>query len=284
MKSFIKCPPSKKKSTVFTLKNVDVDKVKRRFLSNIQGINYEDTQIMENKIIPETKEDVCMTTSVNKIIEIEEKRPRVISFYDSSKQQQKWVVAMSDYITTKNLPNKSSVCCFWCKHTFETSPLGCPIQKFSKKVKTLFRNCMNNKDIQRFREVTSCEAQEMEEDDTYSFKNMNNEQKLTLIPTIKYLTDGIFCSFNCVLAFIRDNKHKSLYVDSEFLLMEMYKDCLGEIPDEMIIPAPSWRLLKTFGGHMDINKFRNSFKCAIFTDTLNIFLPIAPIFSEELIF
>ena len=70
--------------------------------------------------------------------------------------------------------------------------------------------------------------------------------------------DGIFCSFNCVLAFINDNKHDSLYRESITLLNYFYKTIFGTLP-KIFLPAPHWRLLKEYGGHLDIAEFRKSF-------------------------
>jgi hypothetical protein len=63
-----------------------------------------------------------------------------------------------------------------------------------------------------------------------------------------YETDGIFCCLECTMAFIKDNKKNSLYVDSEILL--------NRIAGRKVEPAPHWRLLKSYGGHLDINEFR----------------------------
>ena len=81
-----------------------------------------------------------------------------------------------------------------------------------------------------------------------------------------YQTDGIFCSFNCVKAYIRDNKHNPLYTYSEELLTLMFTEFTGEAPKHQIKEAPSWRMLKAYGGEQTIEEFRESFNKVHYTD------------------
>tara|TARA_B100001115_G_scaffold184555_1_gene187551 strand:+ start:1199 stop:1846 length:648 start_codon:yes stop_codon:yes gene_type:complete len=112
--------------------------------------------------------------------------------------------------------------------------------------------------------------------------------KYTNTPKKYYTVDGVFCSFNCCLAYINDNKHKSLYDNSTQLLHRMYKD-LNEIEIE-INGAPNWRLLDTFGGHLTINEFRKNFKTYSYKDNDNYItsvpnqLPISWLYDENIIF
>jgi hypothetical protein len=75
-------------------------------------------------------------------------------------------------------------------------------------------------------------------------------------------TDGIFCSFNCILAYINDvNVYDIRYRESGGLLYILYKKIFNEFPPNMCIkPALNWRLLKNFGGIISIDEFRNSFQ------------------------
>lgn len=72
-----------------------------------------------------------------------------------------------------------------------------------------------------------------------------------------YITDGSFCSFECAKAYLCNviSTQESNYKDSPMLLINYAKD-LGYT--EQIIPALSWKLLKTFGGPMTIEEFRNT--------------------------
>jgi hypothetical protein len=90
----------------------------------------------------------------------------------------------------------------------------------------------------------------------------------TIIPKNYYLTDGVFCSFNCTAAYINDNKHNRLYNESHILLNRIYnKITSGTAAGELrrgielkaVFPAPHWRTLKEYGGHLTIKQFRDSF-------------------------
>lgn len=145
--------------------------------------------------------------------------------------------------------------CFWCRHPFQNAPIGCPIRYHAHRlVKTYYS------EISR---------------DTYSLReNVSDGQlrrnqaaleaaHLQVIPKDYYSYDGIFCSFHCAYAFIKDQKANPLYMDSEQLLFQLYEDSVvplhGVRPP--LDPAPSWRLLQAYGGHMTIDEFRkNLFK------------------------
>lgn len=85
-------------------------------------------------------------------------------------------------------------------------------------------------------------------------------------------SDGMFCSPNCVLAFIKENKHNILYNDSEILFHKMYKNTN---------PAPHWRMLKEYGGMLSINDFRNGFNKSEFINH-GVYKPIAFLFEEKI--
>ena len=106
-----------------------------------------------------------------------------------------------------------------------------------------------------------------------------------------YETDGSFCSFNCCLAFIRDNRHNQLYQHSEELLMRMYVDVFHITVTNMgsINPAPSWRLLRDYGGCLSIDEFRASFQTHLYIDKEYVFscplrlCPVGRIYEERVI-
>jgi hypothetical protein len=102
-----------------------------------------------------------------------------------------------------------------------------------------------------------------------------------------YITDGIYCSFNCCLSFIYDNESNNLYEKSNKLLINIYKLCFGNTKIE---PAPSWRLLKKFGGEYTIEEFRNLFYKIEYIDNDNYITknpvchPIGWIYEERIKF
>lgn len=74
-----------------------------------------------------------------------------------------------------------------------------------------------------------------------------------------FVSDGFFCSFNCVQAFIDNNKHDPLYNLSTLLLMKIYRMVFPSNPLKQINAAPHYRLLIKKGGFLTIDEFRNSF-------------------------
>jgi len=99
-------------------------------------------------------------------------------------------------------------------------------------------------------------------------KNVKTTEKENerIIPNDYYETDGAFCSFNCCMAFIKDNIHNPLYKNSKNLLIKMYIHVFNPTSKFKINTAPSWRLLKSYGGFMGIDEFRNSFNTYIYID------------------
>ena len=75
--------------------------------------------------------------------------------------------------------------------------------------------------------------------------------------------EGVFCSFNCCIAFLQEH-YDYRYKDSSVLLLMMYRKMNAKNSgggDEgkkltNIIPSPSWKLLKEYGGHLTIDEYR----------------------------
>ena len=68
---------------------------------------------------------------------------------------------------------------------------------------------------------------------------------------------GCFCSFNCVLAYVIDNKHfkyEQVYPNIKSLRAKLTKHKL----DDKITPAPPRESLTVFGGDLSIEKFRTT--------------------------
>lgn len=149
-------------------------------------------------------------------------------------------ITMYDSIIQKSI---QKTCCFWDTEPFEGQPLGCPIKYVHKKMI-----------IEYTSDVTKEKYTVVQNIPTVFEEKYNSIEDY-------YITDGCFCSVNCILAFILDNIHNPKYVKSEYLLYHMYKkikcDSVGTI-DATIHPAPSRRLLKKFGGSMDIQTFREN--------------------------
>jgi len=100
--------------------------------------------------------------------------------------------------------------------------------------------------------------------------------------TQQFSTEGCFCSFNCISSYTHENANCFRYKDSGHLLYMMYRKIFHiEIPTVEILPSPSWKLLKEYGGHLDVDDYR---KCLQFVDYKQMnqtwSLPTIELFTE----
>jgi hypothetical protein len=227
------------KKYIFTLKGINTDKVDQRFgISIVSNINISETHVPEN------------TTKISDLT-INRNTPDIISFVDEAKKAHKCTISMIDFDTKKEVGQSNTFDCFWCRNHIPDNvmAIGCPIKYVpTQAVKSYYSEI--SKDTYTIKEnITSKRNASIKKD---------SESKLTIINKNYYLTDGIFCSFNCCMAYIEDNKHNSLYDMSECLLLKMYHD-IHPTKVTAIDEAPHWRKLKQCGGDLTIEEFRDSF-------------------------
>ena len=187
-----------------------------------------------------------------------------VCYSDESKKVHKCMISTIDF------SNPSIYCCFWDRHFFTTQPIGCPIkyvpdvitrEYFSEITKDKFSVKESASDLSKITLDTKYEAE---------YKNY-------------YETDGVFCSFSCCLAFIRDNKKNPIYTDSEHLLRKIYYDFFKS---SNIICSPSWRILKEYGGMVNIEEFRNNVSKMdyIYRGTYKSFKSVGNLYEEKIKF
>lgn len=227
------------KKYMFTLKGVNTEKVDKRFgISIVSNINTLINQLPRN------------TTKISDL-SVNRNTPDIISFTDEAKKLHKCNISMVDFNTNKELTYSNIYHCFWCRNYIPNTVLaiGCPIKYIpNQAVKTYYSDI--SKDTYTIKENITSKRQETIEKD--------GSDKLNVLHRDYYLTDGIFCSFNCCMAYIEDNKHNSMYAMSEMLLLKMYHDIYPTRVTE-IDEAPHWRKLKQYGGDLTIEEFRDSF-------------------------
>lgn len=157
---------------------------------------------------------------------------------DETKKNMVCQISTIDYLNREKFYN-----CYWCRNPFDEFKLGCPIKWVpSNAVKTYYSEV--SKDNYAIREnVTNKKS-----------KSKTKSKDIKIEEKAYYETDGCFCSFNCIKAFIIDNKHDLLYKDSLNMLSKMYYDIFSSY--DIIKPSPSYRLLKEYGGHLTIDEYR----------------------------
>lgn len=262
-------PIVKKRKTKypFILKDLDIEEICKRY-------DYPYNQ------------DICNITKIisrnNGVTKLDEiiTKDNEFSYLDETKNKRKIIISMIDYDNKEKLKRCK---CFWCRHNFDTEPLGCPVRYIPHMmVKKYFSHI--TKDYYTIKEEISNDKFNMLIDEISSGK-MNDNVSIQLVKNNYYETDGIFCSFNCCLAWIKDNSHNNLYINSSYLLHQIYFEYFGV--DHQIYPAPHWRLLTEYGGKMSIEDFRSSFNKIVydnehFIKSIPQTKPIGQIFEEFL--
>jgi len=225
----------------FTLKNIDIDKIHKLYNLDITS------NLNKNEVNIENTTKLSDLTSSN-----EEKELR--SFLDN--KEDKMIVTMIDYISLDKIPEKTDVKCWWCRHNFDWFPLGCPLKYVASQLeKTYFSDI--TKDKYTIKENISR--------DKRNFFENNNNPKINIQEREYYEIDGFFCSFNCCLAFINENKFNSIYKHSKNLLKKIYFDIFKTYPDHFN-PSPSWKLLKDYGGKLSIEEYRKNLNRVEYVD------------------
>lgn len=76
--------------------------------------------------------------------------------------------------------------------------------------------------------------------------------------TKKFHCEGVFCSFNCMFGFIQETNNYR-YKDSGSLIFMLYRQLFNKtIRLQTILPSPSWKCLKEYGGHLSIEEYRRA--------------------------
>lgn len=220
------------KKYTFRLSNIDMEKIDQKYnISLVSNISNPVINPLNTTKISELNSAKIRNESVN--------------FLDESKKNHICSVSMIDFASSKDI-NILSYNCYWCRNPFDTQPIGCPIRYISDQAVKRYRSEIS-RDVYTIKEnVTSRRGENIED----TRININKKDY--------YLTDGVFCSFNCCRSFIKENKHDSMYNTSDMLLLIMYNKSMNT-KNRIIDFAPHWRMLSEYGGNMSITEFRNSF-------------------------
>lgn len=228
------------KTPFVNLKQIDAQLIDQKynfFIYKEKNKNEKKNSISKTKISDITKENL---------------KNSYFSYIDEAKNDHICIVTMKDLLINQELPVKTNIYCFWCRHCFDSRPIGCPINyKNSRLYKKYYSEITkNNYCLQETISTKQLEnSKENIDDKNYS---------LEIQPSNYYVTDGIFCSFNCCFAFIDANKMNPLYNQSIHLLKKMYYDLFPNHEIELM-KAPHWRLLKNYGGELSIEEYRKNF-------------------------
>jgi hypothetical protein len=167
--------------------------------------------------------------------------------------------------------NNNTLRCYWDHHTFEGTIIYCPISYRPRQVAKKGQNELKikNNDVH----INSFVIKE----------NISKNKDISNLNVVEvtdayYEVDGVFCSPECCLAYINEEKSKaggSKYTDSERLLHFM----LGLTT--RISQANNFRLLLEYGGNLTIEQFRKknkSIKYVYYGTTV----PISHLFEKKI--
>ena len=258
---------------VFQLAEIDPEQVCAKF--GLMSLD-ENKSVVPEKTVPPT--NTTPLVDLNK----DSTQQNVFSFLDESKKPHRCNVFFVDFNSQADVSLLNSKC-FWCRHNFDTHPIGCPIRFVPSRVQRNYTSAVNKEKYSIKENVSRGALNRLCQQITAS----NDNEDLSVDSEAYYVTDGIFCSFNCCQAYINENKMVNLYEQSSVLLSRIYNTLSSE-KNVKITPAPSWRLLEEYGGNMNIERFRESFNRVDFilhgTCDNTIYKPVGHVVEQKLKF
>lgn len=151
---------------------------------------------------------------------------------------------MFDFVQNGALPRYTTRPCWWCRNKFSSHPIGCPII---------------------YHPEPKSEEKKLHVLDIFRKSNLPVDNG-----TDFFETEGLFCTFPCVKAYILDQiaRTKSIkYAKALTLLTLLYSKLVGDIA---VIPvAPSWKVLIEWGGHLTPQEYRSSMGLLEYIETVN---------------
>jgi hypothetical protein len=259
----------KAKTYTFVLKNINTEIIDKKY-----SITLSSNIISSHEMIPQN------STKIDDLI-MNNHTPEVISFLDESKHLRKCNVSMVDFEKDTDHEEMSFYNCFWCRFSIPDNikVLGCPLKYVPHQVVKSYYSEISKDKYTIKENITYNRLEELEE---------TKDKRFKLIKRGYYMTDGAFCSFNCCMAYINDNKTNPLYRDSHILLLKIYNS-IHHVHINDIDIAPHWRKLINYTGDLTIEQFRHNFNKVEYIDhgiTMNFptCYSIKTLFEENLKF
>lgn len=95
----------------------------------------------------------------------------------------------------------------------------------------------------------------------------------------EYITYGIFCSYNCALAFALERSNDIKFTNSQRYIALMVKNETGEAVD--VIPSPPKELMEVYGGYMTEGQYKLELgKIAYTSNGVTITYPVSLVFNR----
>jgi hypothetical protein len=243
-------------ANAFTLTGVSAVKViLSQYVKNRKKVEVFDAEMEEDglEMTIVSPDDISITDLLH------EKSKRAYYFLDARKTQIKLWPIMIDVTLEGALPAHTAKLCWWDHHQFENRPIGCPLRCIYPT---------KPKEKVNLKSVGPQASRPQEKDET----------PITVVsepsPGPTYETEGYFCSFPCCKAYIISRKAEIKYKESLSLLTMMFMSFYdgsdgSETKIESIPVAPTWKILKEYGGHLTIQEYKSSIGKLEYEETIN---------------
>jgi hypothetical protein len=265
-------------SPLYTNTNVDVNK--KSILSSLcyepidntnknnynDEYNYNNPKINNEVIEKEKSEKNSNCTSINKLNFTSLNNEPTLTYIQKDKFKLYNYNVMLDTKSHKFINCDNNIPCYYCRRKYNFVPLGIPIKYYPSLYILIDNSLQISKYSFNYKENT-IRLNKNEKDrivnilqnnpnivsEKYERETKEKEQKKEhkIFTKNFFETDGIVCSFNCMISFIEENSYNPIYQNSYNYVYLMYKQIFGEYPHQPIIRAPSWKLRKEYGGTLD---------------------------------
>jgi len=159
-------------------------------------------------------------------------------------------INIQHYITMMNhqneqIPTSTTIPCLGCHRVYNSCPLGVPVKYIPNMVESQIKT---DKGVISLISPAS-----------------GPTPKKLVTKNDYFITDGMVCSFNCILTVIESNPH--LYRDTTTLMYKMYKKIFGKFPTSPILRSPDFRLRSQYGGPLSDIEYEKCLQTVKFVDT-----------------
>lgn len=217
-------------------------------IDNTEKLNELYEKRLESRLLQDTK-SVQVIDELKKVKKNTDNTSDTVT--DTNNKNNGFINILSDFIDTNNW-NTTNIACWWCCHTFDSIPLGLPVDYYKKKFRVKGLYCS-----------FACMIAYGKNNNLYNAKIksmvISLYKKLTGCTTINMInhkgTED--CKNNYKNLISSDCVNKNLF-KGDLKLQNDYIDSLMSFIDVELQPAPNKCVLKMFGGNLSIQDFRNS--------------------------
>ena len=227
-------------ATLITINDIDIISLLQKHYTIEEWEKPPDNETILGDYVAEPDFSGLYETNITSLLN--EESNRYVTFLDPHQSTVKMWITMIDFVQEGPLPLHTNMPCWWCRDTFVTCPIGAPIYYHSNKTTGSRLDIIINN-------LKKCNLPS----DTVDF----------------FETEGIFCSFPCVKAYISEELKKGniFYKDSPTLFTLLYLKLYKKVI--VIDKAASWKIIDKWGGHLPIDHYRGTYCKLHYTTTCN---------------